>query len=946
MLQSLGTAAVQTARGGNAVAASRSRPALLGAYLALFAVTYYVAALLGLRFRFQYFLVGIIWPANALLLAALVLTPKRRWWLVLIATALAHSAALGPVVPVWRLLWQIAGNAVFAAVTAEILGHIAGPRLHLGNRRQAVAYVVTSIVSPLLFTLTAPAFVLSWFHLEPNFTPTTALLKLTLSNATAFLLVTPVILLWTNYDVRRLIELPARRIWEVAALVISLLAVGLVAFGTDLQIALFPSLLLWFFPPLLWAAVRFGPTGASTSLFCIGAMSIWGTARQLGPFVFATHADKVLSLQLFWIVLCIPIMLLAGVIREREEVEERLRESQEQLNRDYERVSDQAHRLMSAQEDESKRIVRELHDDVSQRLAALIAALQWERETHAAAELEAMARLQEVGMRCLQTGHDVQGSLNAVLDTAIFLTKADKGSIQLLDPSLGGLRLVAQRGFESRFLDLFAVVTKQATSCRAAMDSRERVIVEDMLESRIFAGTPELQILLEAGARAVQSTPLLSSSGKLLGMVSTYYATPHRQPERELRLMDLLARQAADYLERKQAEEALAASSAELRRFLEAAPTGLTRCSHDLRYLSANSAYGEIVGLPLDQIVGRPIIEVLGVGGWEMIRPYVDRVLRGERVEYEGPLPFANAGSRHVHVIYTPEKNGQEVMGWFAAMTDITEFKRVEKQLQQVEKIAAAGQLAASLAHEINNPLEAVINVLYLLASNSDLDPASTDLISIANKEVARVARIVRQSLSYYRVGTVAREVDLAALLQESLQVFGDKFQRAGVAVSMKVTPGTSIVGFADEIRQVVDNLLVNSLEAIPRDGRLTLCLRQSRSWKNRREPGARLTIADNGCGIPKAYLTRVFEPFFTTKAEKGNGLGLWVVKGIVEKHGGSIKIRSSDAAERSGTAISIFWPSAAKTHPPSKRVRSKHAPQGPLPTENRRDVNFNRERP
>jgi PAS domain S-box-containing protein len=900
--------------------------ARLGAQLALWAVSYYFAARLGFGFRFQGSQVGIIWPPNALLLAALVLTPRRQWWFVFIATAVAHIAALWPAVLVWRLAWQIAGNAVFTAVTAEFLARIAGPVLHFGNRRQVVTYVVTSFVSPLLFTFTAPAFVRTLFHLEPRFTPATAVLRLTLTNATAFLLVAPVVLLWAKYGVRRLRELPALRVLEAAIIMFSLLAVGRFAFNTEPETALFPALLLLFFPPLLWAAVRFGPMGASTSLLGVAAMSIWGTARHLGPFALTTNTDIVLSLQLFWIVLCVPVMLLAGVIREREEVEQRLRESQEELNQDYKRVSALASRLMGAQEDERKRIAGELHDDVSQKLALQIAALELERDRQTAAELEAVVRLQEVGMRCLQTGNDLQGSLNAVLDAAVFLTQADKGSIQLLDPSLGGLRLVAQRGFENRFLDLFAVVTKQATSCRAAMERRERVIVEDMLESKIFAGTPELQVLLEAGVRAVQSTPFLSSSGKLLGMVSTYYATPHPQPERELRLMDLLARQAADYLERREAEEALAASSAQLRRFLEAAPTGLVRCNRDLRYLSANSAYAKIAGLPLEQIVGRRIIDVIGPDAWETIRPYVERVQTGERVEFETLVPYSAAGPRHMHVVGMPEKEGEEVVGWVGAVSDITEFKQVEKQLQEMEKVAAAGQLAASLAHEINNPLEAVINVLYLLAGRSDLDPAATGLISVANNEVSRVARIVRQSLSYYRAGTAAKEVDLAALIEESLQVFRDKLQRAGVGVSKKFKPGTRIIGFADEIRQVVDNLLVNAVEATPHGGRLTLSLRQSRSWKNHSELGARLTIADNGCGIPKAHLARVFEPFFTTKAEKGTGLGLWVVKGIVKKHGGSIKIRSTDAPARSGTAIVIFWPYAAKALPTSQLAQSEHA--------------------
>jgi len=376
---------------------------------------------------------------------------------------------------------------------------------------------------------------------------------------------------------------------------------------------------------------------------------------------------------------------------------------------------------------------------------------------------------------------------------------------------------------------------------------------------------------------------------------------------------------------RNQAEEAITASAAQLRRFLEAAPTGLTRCCRDLRYLSANSAYAEIVGLPVDKIVGRPIVDVMGADGWGTIRPYVERVLRGEQVEFETALAYAAAGSRLIHVVYTPEKEGQEVIGWVASITDVTKFKRVEKQLQveKLERMAAAGQLASSLAHEINNPLSGVINVLYLLAGRSDLDPTTANYVSVANNEVARVARIVKQCLSYYRVGMVAKEVDLGELIEESLQVFNDKFQRAGIAIRKKIAPGASIIGFAHEIRQVVDNLLVNAVEATPHGGRLTVCLRPSRSWKDRSELGARLTIADNGCGIPKAYLSRVFEPFFTTKDEKGTGLGLWVVKGIVEKHGGSLKIRSTEALARSGTVVSIFWPERVPT---SKLARSEHA--------------------
>ncbi|HKO19058.1 MAG TPA: ATP-binding protein, partial [Acidobacteriaceae bacterium] len=193
-----------------------------------------------------------------------------------------------------------------------------------------------------------------------------------------------------------------------------------------------------------------------------------------------------------------------------------------------------------------------------------------------------------------------------------------------------------------------------------------------------------------------------------------------------------------------------------------------------------------------------------------------------------------------------------------------------EERLRKVEKLAAAGQLAASLAHEINNPLAAVTNALYILQTTSGLPADKTELIDIAANELARVSRIVKQSLSYYRVDKVPKEVDLAQILEESLRIFEEKFRKAGLQVGTRIQPQT-ILGFGDEIRQAIDNLLLNAIEASPKGGRLAVSLRWSRDRKDHRQPGvARLTIADTGSGIPSDQLSRLFEPFFTTKAEKG----------------------------------------------------------------------------
>ena len=305
--------------------------ALRGFQVVLLTVSYYLAARLGLAFRFQNSQIGVVWPANAVLLSALLLTRRSRWWIVLAASALAHVAVMAPLIPAWRWTWQIMGNAAFNVATAEAIRRVAGLPLHFGSRRQVWAFTAISFGMAAIFAFTTPAFVRSLFDFERNYEPRAALLRVTLSNATATLLIVPVVLLWTQYGFRRVTQLPARRLLEAALIMMTLLAVGVIAFGTGPEIARFPSLLLWIFPPLLWAAVRLGPVGATTSLFCVAALSLWGTARRLGPFVLMNDADLVLSLQMFWVVLGPPILLLAAVIREREQVEEALNAQRNQL---------------------------------------------------------------------------------------------------------------------------------------------------------------------------------------------------------------------------------------------------------------------------------------------------------------------------------------------------------------------------------------------------------------------------------------------------------------------------------------------------------------------------------------------------------------------------------------------------------------------------------------
>jgi signal transduction histidine kinase len=311
--------------------ASLRRALVVASRLALVAAGYYVAARLGQGFRFQNSQISVVWPANAVLVAALLLTPRSRWWQVLVVVSLAHVVAMMPVTPGWRVAWQIGANSLFAVGMTEALRRFAGLPMHFGSRRQVLVYAAVSLVVPVLHAAISPSFVRAALQLDTSAIAPVALVRAALSNATGLLLIGPVLLLWAQRRDRPLSELSWRRVLEASAITLSLLGVGIAAFGSAPEIAHSPSLLLWFFPLLVWAAVRLGPVGAATSVCFVALLSTLGTAQQLGPFVIAPEVEQILSLQLFWIAIGPPILLLAAVIREREQAEAALHDQRNQL---------------------------------------------------------------------------------------------------------------------------------------------------------------------------------------------------------------------------------------------------------------------------------------------------------------------------------------------------------------------------------------------------------------------------------------------------------------------------------------------------------------------------------------------------------------------------------------------------------------------------------------
>jgi signal transduction histidine kinase len=255
---------------------------------------------------------------------------------------------------------------------------------------------------------------------------------------------------------------------------------------------------------------------------------------------------------------------------------------------------------------------------------------------------------------------------------------------------------------------------------------------------------------------------------------------------------------------------------------------------------------------------------------------------------------------------------GDAVLRLLESMAENTRLRRrlsVETEaLRRSEKLAAAGRMAATIAHEINNPLEAITNLWFLL-SREDVSPNARAFLESMGHELNRVSHITKQTLQFYRVGVSAAPVDLAQQIDEAVLMFSHRAQALGAHVEVDHAEPATVYGFVGELRQLFANLIVNALEAGARNIRIRTA--RACDWKNPSRRGVRITIADNGAGIPAAAAAKVFEPFFTTKDEKGTGLGLWVSRGIVRKHEGSISMRTCTRPGHSGTAFSIFLPAA-----------------------------------
>lgn len=376
----------------------------------------------------------------------------------------------------------------------------------------------------------------------------------------------------------------------------------------------------------------------------------------------------------------------------------------------------------------------------------------------------------------------------------------------------------------------------------------------------------------------------------------------------------------AETLLRKQVETER--QRAELETIYDTAPVGLALFDPvGFRYLRVNDHQASIIGLPKDQILGRPITEIAPLNG---LKELFQMVAAGNAVRnytIEGELPTRPGQHRFWNVNYSPVTNIHgEVEAIAAVILEITHQKKAESALIQSEKLAAVGRLASSISHEINNPLEAITNLFYLISLSDDLSPMVRNYVQTAQSELSRVCQIATQTLRFHRQAVRATNVNAAELVGPVLNLYQGRLANSNIVVEAIYASQTRILCFENDIRQVLNNLIANAIDAMRHGGRLIIrahdATDNSETFPGDRK-GIRITVADTGHGMSPEVRARLFEPFFTTRDLNGTGLGLWICEEIVTRHQGHLTFRSTTHPVHHGTIFSLFLPSAEAPLPP-----------------------------
>ena len=425
---------------------------------------------------------------------------------------------------------------------------------------------------------------------------------------------------------------------------------------------------------------------------------------------------------------------------------------------------------------EHKRAEEELEQRVAERTSQLTAV-----KDELAKELRAMTRLHQLSTR-LPADTDLQPLLEEILDATMDLLRADFGNVQLYNPETGALEIVSSRGFRQDFLDYFASVRDEGAACGRGVSRGERIIIEDVLTDPAFE--PHRAIAASAGFRAVQSTPLFNRSGEPLGMISTHFRQPHRPLERELRFTDLYARQAAEWIERNRSQEALRASENRFRRYFDLGLIGMTITSPANGCVEVNDELCRILGYDRSELLQKTWAEMTHPDDLAGDVGQFNRVMAGEMDGYSMDKRWIRKDGRVIDSIMAAQclRRADGSVDYFVGLVlDTSERKRADEELRtahtelaRMMRVTTMGELAASIAHEVNQPLAAVVtnanaSLRWLAAGTPNLEEAREALARII-RDGNRASNVIQRIREMLKKASVEKDsVDINDGIQDVL---------------------------------------------------------------------------------------------------------------------------------------------------------------------------------
>ena len=529
---------------------------------------------------------------------------------------------------------------------------------------------------------------------------------------------------------------------------------------------------------------------------------------------------------------------------------------------------------------------------------------------------EGLIYLQDKTLRCIEINGNLQLESDAykgrILGTIRDITEIRKTEEALRESAehLGELAAIVDSSDDvilSKNLNGF-VTSWNAAAARFFGYSAEDMIgasITKLIPQQMHSDEKTIIENIRAGNRVEHfETVRVTKSGELLDVSLT--VSPLKDSQGNVIGASTILR---DISARKRAEETqrdLSKRLAELAAIVESSDDVIVSKNLDGIITSWNAAASRVFGYTAEEMIGQSILKLIPEHLYSDEKKIIENIRAGKRIEHFETVRVTKDGRLiDVSLTVSPIKDADgRVIGASKILRDISDRKRMEQSLLQAEKIAATGRMAATIAHEINNPLEAVVNLLFLLRPMV-ISPEGINHLASAERELARVSHIAKQTLGYYREHASATCASISDIAEHAIAIYEPRCTAAGVDLMKSLESSRKIMLRRGEMMQVISNLIMNSIYGMPAGGTLSISTRDSEVPTE----GVVLTVADDGVGIAPEILPKVFDAFFTTRDSVGTGIGLFIARQFVEGHGGEIDLESNNDLERHGTTVRVFLP-------------------------------------